>query len=69
MRAQETVSSKAKKLHENVICFGIGQPAMIDQIVIEWPSGDQQVFKNVQADQRLLIVEDEDEPYSLFAAP
>ncbi len=55
--------------NEELVCFGLGKATKIDQIIIDWPSGSGQVFKKIPADQRLLIIENEDEPYVLFAAP
>ena len=46
---------------------GCQQTTSIDELVVDWPSGDQQVFRGIQADQRLLILENQDEPFTLFA--
>ena len=40
---------------ENVLHFGLGNISTIDSLVITWPSGKQDVRKNVQANQTLLI--------------
>jgi hypothetical protein len=55
--------------NENVVCFGLGGAAMIDELVVDWPSGKQQILQRITADRRLLIIENDDQPYTLFAAP
>ncbi len=37
--------------------FGLGPNTVVDRIEIRWPSGQQQIFKNVAADQELEIWE------------
>jgi len=46
------MSSSDKRVH-----FGLGQETEISSIEIRWPSGIQQVLKNVKADQFLKIDE------------
>lgn len=41
--------------------FGLGQYDVVDQVMIEWPSGLRQEFNNVPVDQRIRIVEGQDE--------
>ena len=55
--------------NENVVSFGLGQTETIDKITVDWPSGSQQVFENLQPDRRLLITENEAEPFTLFETP
>jgi hypothetical protein len=37
--------------------FGLGDSTVVDSIVVDWPSGVNQVLTNVAADQRLTIIE------------
>lgn len=53
--------------NENIVSFGTGMETSIDELVVDWPSGDQQVFHGIPADQRLLILENQDEPFTLFS--
>jgi hypothetical protein len=46
------MSSSDKRVH-----FGLGQETEISSIEIRWPSGIQQVLKNLKADQFLKIDE------------
>jgi hypothetical protein len=46
------MSSSDKRVH-----FGLGQETEIRSIEIRWPSGIQQILKNVKADQFLKIDE------------
>ena len=39
--------------------FGLGRAAVVDEIVISWPSGRRQVLTDVAVDQVLLVVEPE----------
>jgi hypothetical protein len=41
--------------------IGIGQAKMIDEIEVQWHPGDKQVFKNIQPNQFLRIVEGSEE--------
>ncbi|NND99759.1 MAG: tetratricopeptide repeat protein [Pirellulaceae bacterium] len=51
--------------NESLIPFGLGPSKSIDEIQVDWPSGKQQTFTDVAVDQRLLILEHEDEPFTL----
>ncbi len=55
--------------NENIVCFGLGHSSSIDEVTVDWPTGKQQHFKQLPANQRLLIVENEQEPYTLFEVP
>ena len=41
------------------VAFGLAHHAKVDRIVIQWPSGIVQTLTNVQANQRLVVVEGE----------
>lgn len=45
-------SSSDKRVH-----FGLGSAGVIDTLEITWPSGIQQVLKNVKVDQVLTVTE------------
>ena len=45
---------RAQKVH-----FGLGESDRLENVRIIWPSGKEQEFKNVQADQIYLAVEGE----------
>ncbi|YCM44529.1 FG-GAP-like repeat-containing protein [Verrucomicrobiaceae bacterium 227] len=45
--------------HEPVLHFGLGDQEQIDQLTVEWPGGHVQSFENIEANQRLTIVEPE----------
>jgi hypothetical protein len=51
--------------NEAVVSFGLGGTAEVDQLLITWPAGNQQLIPKVAADQRLLIVEDQPAPFRL----
>ncbi len=42
---------------EPVLHFGLGDVARIDQLKVTWPSGQEQTFANLPADQRFVITE------------
>ncbi len=42
---------------EPMLQFGLGEDTVIDRLVITWPSGRVQTWKNVAVDQRYLIAE------------
>jgi tetratricopeptide (TPR) repeat protein len=50
--------------NESVVSFGLGEVSAVDQIIIQWPSGQQQTIQSVPADRRLLIVENDPEPFA-----
>lgn len=52
--------------NEPVLSFGVGNAFSLDEVVIHWPSGKQQIFRDVKADQRCLLVEGQAELFSLF---
>jgi len=46
------LSSSDLRLH-----FGLGDHPRVDQLEIRWPSGQVQEFRDVEADQFLVVVE------------
>ena len=55
--------------NESVLTFGLGESNRIDRLSIEWPSGVRQEFLDLEVDQRWLLVEGQDELFSLFPHP
>jgi enediyne biosynthesis protein E4 len=47
--------------------FGLGDAAVADEVVIEWPSGGRSVLRGLAADRRHQIVEDADRPTAVSA--
>jgi hypothetical protein len=45
--------------HEPIVHFGLGSQTKIEKLTVHWPSGHQQSFENIDANQRLTIVEPE----------
>ena len=52
---------------EPVIHFGLGDEQQIEKLTVDWPSGHHQMFENIDANQRLTIVETDGEAPSLKA--
>ena len=52
--------------NEQVMFFGLGDAATLDEVVIHWPSGKRQVLNDVAADQRYLLVEGQSELFPLL---
>ena len=52
--------------NEQVMFFGLGNAATLDEVVIHWPSGKRQVWNDVRADQRYLMVEGQTELFPLL---
>ena len=51
--------------NEDVVCFGLGGSDKAESIEVRWPSGQQQVFSDIQSNQRLLLIEGQSEPFAL----
>lgn len=47
--------------HEPVVHFGLGDQKLIKKLTVQWPSGHAQSFENIDANQRLTIVESDGE--------
>lgn len=47
---------------EPVIHFGLGDDTAISELTVEWPSGHQQTFADLKADQAFVITEPSNEP-------
>ncbi|MCO8124680.1 FG-GAP-like repeat-containing protein [Stieleria sp. TO1_6] len=43
--------------NESVLFFGLGDLTAIDQVTVQWPSGQTQSFANLAVDRRVLLVE------------
>ncbi|PTY07784.1 RNA-binding protein [Opitutaceae bacterium EW11] len=52
---------------EPLVHFGLGDVAVVEKLTVQWPSGQEQTFANVAADQFLTITES-GEPAKLKAA-
>jgi len=48
--------------------FGLGRDAVIDKVKIQWPSGLEQAFHNVAADEIYEIIEGQ-EPKKILSLP
>ncbi len=44
--------------HSSVLQIGLGKHQMVDSLIVTWPGGDRQVHEQVQADQRVRVIED-----------
>ena len=51
--------------NEAFVSFGVGETETVDRLEITWPSGATQTIDNVAANRRLLVVENESEPFPL----
>ncbi len=49
--------------NEATIPFGIGDSTEIDQVTVTWPTGKSQSFDKIDVDQRVLLIENQNEPY------
>lgn len=47
--------------NENTILLGLGDSEVIEEIVVQWPSGTRQVIENLDVDQYAIVIENEDE--------
>jgi len=47
--------------NEPVIHFGLGDCSVVDRVEVRWPSGQTQVFNNLEIDGRFLVIEGEGE--------
>lgn len=47
--------------NESVIHFGLGKLQSIDELRVDWPSGDTQTFEAIDLNHRLLLIEGETE--------
>ena len=42
---------------QRAVHLGLGPAASIDQLIVKWPDGTEQVFDNVPADREVMLVE------------
>ena len=56
MREQNGGMHRASQDHQR-LHFGLGTNERVEEIVVYWPSGVQQRFQDIAADQLLTIVE------------
>ncbi|MGI9470917.1 MAG: FG-GAP-like repeat-containing protein [Rubripirellula sp.] len=52
--------------NESIVALGVGPATIVDRINVTWPSGIEQEFTDVAANQRLLVVEDQSDAFTLF---
>lgn len=51
--------------NERKLTFGVGTAQKIDEVVIEWLSGERSVFRDVLADSEWLMIQGQSNPWSL----
>ena len=51
--------------NEPIVALGLGDQTLVDELTISWPSGEQQRFSNIPVDQRLLVIEDSSDLFTL----
>ena len=51
--------------NESLVSFGLRDQASIDELTVTWPSGRVQTFHNLAADLRLLVIENQSQPFEL----
>jgi tetratricopeptide (TPR) repeat protein len=49
--------------NEAVLFFGLGEQESVDAITVRWPSGSTQRFEDLNADQRVLLIEGQSQPW------
>ncbi len=54
--------------NQPLVCFGLGNAAIVDRLEISWPGGDTQTFDGIAADHRYLIVQGDERPFALVPA-
>jgi len=64
---QLTAGDGFQASNQRRLVFGLGQHERIDELSVTWPSGTEQTFKNLNADQEILLIEGENQPYRLQA--
>ena len=53
--------------NENISSFGLGDVPKVDALEIRWPTGKTQVVHDIPHDQRILLVEGTEKPFTLSA--
>ena len=51
--------------NENISSFGLGNASKVDTLEIRWPTGKTQVVHDIPLDQRILLVEGAEKPFTL----
>lgn len=51
--------------NQPVLSFGLGTSTTVDSLTVTWPTGDEQGFSNVTVDHQLLLVEGDDDLFTL----
>ena len=49
--------------NESNLLFGLGDANAVDEVTVTWPSGQLQTFRNIDVDRRLLLIENQDDPF------
>ncbi len=65
LRKQLTAGDGFASSNERRLVFGLGGVSHVDEIVVRWHGGKEQLFSDVDADQELLLIEDRESPYQL----
>lgn len=51
---------------ESIIDLGLGVATQIKRLEVNWPSGERQIFENIDVNQRYLLIQNQDQPYSCW---
>lgn len=65
LRKQLTAGDGFASSNERRLVFGLGEVSHVDEILVRWHGGKEQLFFDVDADQELLLIEDRESPYQL----
>jgi hypothetical protein len=49
--------------NESTLHFGLGDATLLDEVIVTWPSGKTQSFRQVGVDRQILLVENEDQRF------
>ena len=55
--------------NEQQIIAGLNKADIVTRLIIEWPSGDRQEFKNLKVDRHFMFVEGDDTAHELPLRP
>ncbi len=55
--------------NQSILAFGLGDRDTVEQLTVQWPDGGQQTITGLKADQRWLIVQGQEQPFTRRSLP
>ncbi len=69
MYRRPRIGSSYLSQSEKVVSFGLGESTHVDSLIVQWPSGQEDIFTDLKGNQEIKVIEGSKVFYALTTAP